>query len=334
MSAFEKAMAASTAAVATFIRPPPRYLSAKDLKICDQAGNSAAPATSGVVSVMKVTCARGVECAFAHSDAELASWKVAKENDERVAVARLTTARPLPEKYNGPHFQLCLSVTEARPCREGEHCTFAHSQFEIKEWTRMRQQKKDDEARERLARAPKTSGPPGTTRPPPAGLNSKAQLCNYQMAGYCQKGALCSFAHSVDEVESWEAARVAGTISQDLSSAPYAVRLSKKVSWEGIIRPRPNNTVRVFQICRHFRDSGSCRHNVRCNFGHSDAECEAWNRGGTVDMSSPYAEQVADQQMTLAIEAWYGQSNPGTASAPRQYSRLIFLIDIHERRAC
>jgi ssDNA-binding Zn-finger/Zn-ribbon topoisomerase 1 len=148
-------------------------------------------------------CRKADQCTFAHSEAEMRAW------NEELAMTRSTEhvptrvrCRPMPKgvKPSKGEFMMCDNFPD---CKEGEACTFSHSEEERYEWNW--QLRKELNIRKRPTRTPH---------------GEKFKLC--ANLPNCPKGDLCTFAHSEAEEHAWNKELAGDSTDSGLSACIQA----------------------------------------------------------------------------------------------------------------
>lgn len=205
-----------------------------------------------------------------------------KRNDSYInwAIVRKRPTIPPTSMYG-----LCKQVKTLQGCRRQEGCRYAHSDIELKYWTKERTEKEPRPApsiimanhhlckfmlntlqcpvgpnclyahsSNELHKWMEVPPEKKTPRPPPELPPELYQPCRHVFAGRrCPAGLKCKFAHSREELDEW---------------------LKPK------IRDRPvlNFQIGEYKLCKYIANRLRCVHGVGCTFAHSEHELLEWNR--------------------------------------------------------
>lgn len=101
-------------------------------------------------------------------------------------------------------------------------------------------------------------------RPRPTRVTGEYQVCTYREK--CQKGAVCTFAHSSEELEVWKRDRMAEQMKSGGEVRPFPDFQAAGVNASSEI---------ILQLCKNFL-LGSCTYGKRCTFAHSEPELRTW----------------------------------------------------------
>jgi len=241
------------------------------------------------------SCFRGSACTFAHGEEEVAAWNAALLQ-ARTAGQPLggdhSTVRPYPPAMigrSGP-IQLCKHYTTSGACPKSTNCTFAHGELERQSWEAEKQNTQNQ-------LPPMMTGSSLPPREPPAALlqAGTVKICHHQQAGNCFRGAGCTFAHSVEEQQIWERARLDAQRALAAQQAdPMGLYAAAGYApAPAAIRARPDSARQGhYKMCRKYESEGHCSYGVRCTFAHGAEELSAWNSPGEIVVEAAPADAV------------------------------------------
>eukprot|EP01045_Picozoa_sp_COSAG04_P015862 COSAG04_NODE_1285_length_7373_cov_52.336954_2_plen_521_part_00 len=259
-------------------------------------------------------CPKGDECVHPHSVIELEAWNTSTTPSPPTHRAGTTividpSAPPRPPPNNVLcTFQLCKYLSSG-VCPRGLACPFAHSDTELRRWSQSRRKERQLRAKTIMTESDssddgqnKAEGEVMEIRPPPVGLTMMPQMCSFFAASHCDKGFYCTFAHSAEELRSWELARQEGRIVHDSdgssgSGAAVITRRRHNGQSQPEPRPFPSGFVGKIQMCTHFK-SGRCVKGEMCTFAHSELERQMWETEQANRMATyhqPYHQPAGPQ---------------------------------------
>ncbi|XP_065191165.1 probable helicase with zinc finger domain [Sycon ciliatum] len=99
----------------------------------------------------------------------------------------------------------------------------------------------------------------------PARVSGEYQVCTYREK--CQKGAVCTFAHSSEELEVWRRERSAEQLKSGAEVRPFPDFQAAGVNASSEI---------ILQLCKNYL-LGNCTYGKRCTFAHSEPELRKWS---------------------------------------------------------
>ncbi|CAJ1332151.1 unnamed protein product [Effrenium voratum] len=139
----------------------------------------------------------------------------------------------------------------------------------------------------------------------------KTRLCTFHERGKCSKGRLCTFAHSVEELQGTPAAQPLGSHGRSVQVCHHfqtqrRCKYGSECKFSHVrgsndsdsatrgpeIQRRPLKT----QLCRHYQQ-GSCRHGSDCTYAHDEHELQAPNPGSALLRASGNVQRES-------LESW------------------------------
>ncbi|XP_063686487.1 probable helicase with zinc finger domain [Bolinopsis microptera] len=134
-------------------------------------------------------------------------------------------------------------------------------------------------------------------RPRPANVPGEFKMCDKK--GKCIKGASCTFAHSKEELESWNRERE----GPPMPDKP---------------RPAPLISGNRYMMCTHHSNGKRCLYGADCKFAHSQEELDLWN--ATIVTRSGDGTHNTSRANSFSLDTTPPENKHSITSPIRQYS--------------